>query len=361
MWYDVGAKRMPISPESGLYPIMKQAAQVQASDVHCMVGQPPIMRINGLLQPNTNFPVYTSELLLKHIDEIFSEKQREHFHETRELDGSLMLDGGERYRINLFWERGNPALAARYIPQVIPSLDDLLAPEAVHDFVRRDMGLVLITGPTGAGKSTLLASMIQKINATDKRHIITLEDPIEFLHTSNQSVIAQRELGSDFLSFEEGLKHVLRQDPDVILVGEMRNLETIAATITLAETGHLVFATLHTNSAPETIDRIVNVFPADQQQQIRLQVAMVLAGVISQILISKVDGTRIAAHEVLVNNVAIANLIRESKTNQINNVLYSSPDEHMNTLDQELKWLLQEGFIDRETAMAHARNPEMLE
>jgi twitching motility protein PilT len=220
---------------------------------------------------------------------------------------------------------------------------------------------MLVTGPTGSGKSTLLAAMIEEINTKEKRHIVTLEDPIEFMYDSKESVIAQREYGSDFLSFEQGLKHVLRQDPDVILVAEMRNLETIAAAITLAETGHLVFSTLHTNSAPETIDRIVNVFPAEQQQQIRLQLSMVLAGVIAQILIPKVDGTRVAAHEVLVNNVAVSNLIRENKTNQIQNVLYSSPDEHMNTMDQELKWLLSEGFIDRDTAMAHARNPESME
>lgn len=351
---------MPLSQQAGLYPVFKAASEANASDIHCMVGHPPVFRVNGQLNPVTEFPVYTNQKLSQDINEMLADEQHKRFHEIRELDSSLLLPDGERFRLNLFWEKGYPAMAARYIPAEIPSLDDLLAPEAAYDFVKRDMGLVLVTGPTGAGKSTLLASMIEEINQTDKRHIITLEDPIEFMYHSNKSMIAQREYGTDFLNFEEGLKHVLRQDPNVILVGEMRNLETINATITLAETGHLVFATLHTNSSSETIDRIVNVFPSSQQAQIRLQLSTVLAGVISQILIPKVDGTLIAAHEVLVNNVAIANLIRESKTNQIPNVLYSSQEERMNTLDQELKWLLQEGFITSDTAKAHARNPDAM-
>ena len=351
---------MPISKTDILFSVLEHAAKSQASDLHCMVGQPPILRVNGILKPIDKHPEYTDAKLAKAIDEIITKEQRERFYRERELDGSLVLPDGSRFRINLFWEKGAPALAARYIPNEIPSLEDLIAPEAAYDFVKRESGLVIVTGQTGAGKSTLLASMIEQINQTTNRHIITLEDPIEFMYQSNKSVIAQREYGTDFLSFEEGLKHVLRQDPDVILVGEMRNLETISAVITLAETGHLVFATLHTNSAPETVDRIVNAFPPNQQQQIRLQLAMVLAGVICQILVPKVDGTLIAAHEVLVNNTAIANLINESKTNQIQNVLYSSPEEHMNTLDQELRWLLQEGFISDEVAKTYARNKEQM-
>ena len=351
---------MPLSKQSGLHPILKDASDTEASDVHCMVGHPPIFRKNGLLVPQESYPIFTETKLLKDIQEILTKEQFDRFEKNRELDMSVVLPEGGRYRINVFWEKGCAALAARYIPMVIPTLEDLIAPEAAYDFVKRDAGLVLVTGPTGAGKSTLLASMIEQINLTDARHIITLEDPIEFMYASKKSMIAQREYGTDFLTFEEGLKHVLRQDPDVILVGEMRNLETIAATITLAETGHLVFATLHTNSAPETVDRIVNAFPPSQQAQIRLQFSMVLTGIISQILIPKVDGSLIAAHEVLINNIAIANLINESKTNQIQNVLYSSPEEHMNTLDQELRWMLQEGFITEDTALAHARNPGAL-
>jgi twitching motility protein PilT len=352
---------MSLSTKAGIYPILKHGADQNASDVHCMVGHPPFVRINGVLSTVADFPAYTAETLEAQIKEMLEKVQLETFMKERELDLSIDLPGGVRFRVNCFWEKGNPAVAARYIPIQIPTLDDLLAPEAAYDFVKHDMGLVIVTGPTGAGKSTLLASMIEDINQTQKKHILTLEDPIEFLYKSKESIIAQREHGSDFLNFEEGLKHVLRQDPNVILVGEMRNLETISATLTLAETGHLVLTTLHTNSAAETVDRIVSAFPADQQMQVRIQLAFVLRGIIAQILIPRVDGTRIAAHEVLVNNVAIGNLIREAKTTQIQNVLYSSPDEHMNTLDQELKWLMSEGFITRQTAMQHVRNPQSLE
>jgi twitching motility protein PilT len=347
---------MPISKQSILYPFFQATADTHSSDIHCMVGQPPITRLNGELSSQEH-PAFTQVKLSKAIEEILSEEQWKRFNTDRELDASAVLPDGSRFRINCFWEKGMPAVAARFIPNVIPTLEDLIAPEAAYDFVKKEAGLVIVTGPTGAGKSTLLASMIEQINQTEKRHIITFEDPVEFVYESKKCVIAQREYGTDFISFEDGLKHALRQDPDVLLVGEMRSLETIAATITLAETGHLVFTTLHTNSAPETIDRIVDVFPANQQRQIRLQLSMVLTGIISQLLIPKVDGTLIAAHEVLTNNVAISNLINEAKTNQIQNVLYSSPEEHMNTLDQELRWLLQEGFIAQETALTYARNP----
>lgn len=348
---------MPVDQTAGFHPILMRAAQEQASDVHLMTGQPPVFRVQGKLKKLEELPAYTRETLLAHLDQALTPELQARYRAERELDTSLVLNSGERFRVNAFWEKGNPSLAFRFIPAAIPSLDDLLAPEAAYDFTHLNYGLVCVTGPTGAGKSTLLAAMIQEINNTRKEHVVTLEDPIEFLYTPNQSIIAQRELGSDFLSFPAGLKHVLRQDPNVILVGEMRDLETIQATITLAETGHLVFTTLHTNSAPETIDRIVDSFPANQQQQIRLQLALVLKGIISQILLPRTDETRIAAHETLVNNLAIANLIREGKTNQIQNVLYSSPADHMNTLDQELRWLVDEGFITQETAKAHARNP----
>ncbi|HWQ99726.1 MAG TPA: PilT/PilU family type 4a pilus ATPase, partial [Candidatus Methylomirabilis sp.] len=297
---------MPVDSNAGFSAILAQAAAEQASDIHLMAGQPPIFRLHGKLKRIDALPVYTKEALLAHLDEALPPELQARYRAERELDTSLVLASGERFRVNAFWEKGNPSVAIRFIPAVIPSMDDLLAPEAAYDFVNMNNGLVCVTGPTGAGKSTLLASMINHINTTRKEHIITLEDPIEFLYTSDQSIIAQREMGSDFLSFPAGLKHVLRQDPNIVLVGEMRDLETISATITLAETGHLVFTTLHTNSASETIDRIVDSFPASQQSQIRLQLAVVLRGIISQILLPRTDETRIAAHEVLVNNVAIA-------------------------------------------------------
>jgi twitching motility protein PilT len=348
---------MPTGSKEAFQALFAKAAEEQASDIHCMVGQHPILRVHGKLKHLEDLPVFTAEKLLSDIDEILTPELRARFRTEREFDTSAVMKSGERFRVNLFWERDMPAVAIRYIPAAIPSLDDLLAPEAVYDFVNLNYGLVIMTGPTGAGKSTLLASIIEQINSTRAEHIMTLEDPIEFVYTPKQSVIAQRQFGQDFLSFPNALKHVLRQDPNVILVGEMRDLETIQATITLAETGHLVFTTLHTNNAAETIDRIVDSFPSGQQTQIRLQLAFVLRGVIAQILIPRVDGTRIAVHETLVNNTAVSNLIRENKTNQIQNVLYSSPDEHMNTLDQELKWLMNEGFITADVAKAHARNP----
>lgn len=348
---------MVLSPDAGLFPIFTQAAAEQASDIHLMAGLPPVLRTNGELK-RLEKPPYDNATLLSHIDQLITPEFQKLFRENKDVDTVAILPTGERFRVALFWEKEAPALAARYIPSVIPALDDLLAPDAAYDFVNLQNGLVLVTGPTGAGKSTLLAAMMEHINTTRAEHIITLEDPIEFLHSPKQSLIAQRQLGEDFRSFPEGLKHVLRQDPDVILVGEMRDLETIAAAVTLAETGHLVFATLHTNSAAETVERIVDSFPAQQQAQVRQQFATVLRGIIAKILVPRTDGTRIAAHEVLVNNTAIRSLITESKTNQIQNVLYSSQDQKMNTLDQELRWLLDERFITRETAMAHARNPD---
>ena|SRR3989344_2120230 len=347
---------MPIASSDALHAVLLQASTAQASDIHLAVGQPPIIRIHGELQ-RLEMPPYTAELLTQHIEQILTPDLQKRWREDRDLDTLVVLDTGDRFRVNVFFEKGGPALAARFIPAIIPSLDDQLAPEAAYDFAKLKRGLVLVTGPTGCGKSTLLAAIIEEINASRPAHIITLEDPVEFLHVPKQALIAQRQLGTDFSTFPSGLKHVLRQDPDVILVGEMRDLETISTVITLAETGHLVFATLHTNSAAETVERIVDSFPAGQQMQIRLQFAFVLQGIIAKLLIPKTDGTRVSAHEVLVNNTAIANLIRESKTNQIQNVLYSSTQSKMHTLDQDLQWLLEQGFISHDVAVSHSRTP----
>lgn len=349
---------MIVTPELALYPLFAKAAAAGASDLHLQAGEPPILRVSGVLQRLTDMPPYAADLLFSHIGQILTPELQARLQADRDLDTLIVLSTGERFRTNIFFEKDSPALAARYIPAAIPSLDDLSAPDAAADFVHLPQGLVLVTGPTGAGKSTLLASMIEDINKTRPAHILTLEDPVEFVYAPKQSFIAQRQLGQDFTTFSAGLKHVLRQDPDVILVGEMRDLETIAAVMTLAETGHLVFATLHTNSAAETVERIVDSFPASQQTQIRMQLAFVLRGIIAKLLLPGVNGGRVPTHETLVNNTAIANLIRESKTNQIQNVLYSATHEKMNTLDQDLQWLHQEGLITEEVARAHARNPD---
>ncbi|MEK7211980.1 MAG: PilT/PilU family type 4a pilus ATPase, partial [Patescibacteria group bacterium] len=260
-------------------------------------------------------------------------------------------DGG-RFRVNIFFEKGNMSLAARVISQKIPTMEELDLPAIAGKFTELPHGLVLVTGPTGSGKSTTLASMVEAINNSRDENIITLEDPVEYLFAAKKSIIRQRQLGVDMVTFAEGLKHILRQDPDVIMVGEMRDLETIAAALTMAETGHLVFATLHTWSAAQTVDRIVDSFPAHQQQQIRLQLALTLRGIITQQLMPKKGGGRIAVREILVNNPAVANLIRENKVAQIKTVMQTSAKEGMTTLAQDLKRLLKEDLIEKSVAEA---------
>ena len=260
--------------------IFKHAVDEGASDVHLMVGKPPIIRIDGLLK-DTDFPLLSHKIIDDLISSMLNEHQREIFLSEKEFDFSYELPSVSRFRVNLHVERGNPALAARVGSARVPTMEDLLMPEVVYELVRLPQGLILVTGPTGCGKSTSLAAMINLVNAERRAHIITLEDPIEFLHASDKSIIKQRQYGADFLSFAEALKHVLRQDPNVIMVGEMRDLETVAATITLAETGHLVLATLHTLNAAQTVDRIIDIFPPYQQTQVRLQLSLSLRGLIS--------------------------------------------------------------------------------
>jgi len=292
---------------------------------------------------------------------MLSEHQRELFLTEKELDLSYDLPSVSRFRVNLHIERGNPALAARIVSARIATMEDLVMPEVVYDLVRLPQGLILVTGPTGCGKSTSLAAMVSLINKERRAHIITLEDPIEFLHTSDQSIIKQRQLSTDFLSFPEALKHVLRQDPNVIMVGEMRDLETVAATITLAETGHLVLATLHTLNAAQTVDRIIDIFPPYQQTQVRLQLSLSLRGVISQQLLPKKGGGRVASREIMINTPAVSNLIRENKIAQIKSVIQTSAEDGMTTMDQDLKRLYKDNLIDREVAIAHMLDPHMLD
>jgi twitching motility protein PilT len=266
-----------------------------------------------------------------------------------------------RLRINIHWEKDVPGLVARVVSQKIPTMAEILMPELVKELIKTRDGLILVTGPTGCGKSTTLAAMINEINTSRSVHIVTLEDPIEFIFTPQKSIVRQRQLGSDMKSFKQGLKHVLRQDPNVIMVGEMRDLESIAATITLAETGHLVLATLHTLNAAQTVDRIIDSFPPYQQSQVRTQLSMSLRAVISQQLIKKIKGGRIAAREILVNNSAVANLIRENKIAQIKTVIQTSSDEGMVTMDNDLKRLVQEKLISAQEAKSRLINPQALE
>jgi twitching motility protein PilT len=330
--------------------ILRAAIEYKASDVHLTVGVPPILRINGDLKR------YGTEKLLPDDTEgmakaIIPENLYDLFKEKGELDFSYGVPGVSRFRVNAFHQRKSVSLALRTVASKTPSMEELNLPEVVAKLVERPHGLILVTGPTGSGKSTTLASMIDYMNRTMSKHIITLEDPIEYLHKHGNSIIDQREVGFDTKSYANGLKGALRQDPDVILVGEMRDLETIGIAITAAETGHLVLGTLHTSSAPTTINRIIDVFPPAQQPQIRIQLASVLVGVISQRLFPTADKKgRRAATEILVNNPAIANLIRSEKIHQISSTMQTSRAQGMHTLEMSIKDLLDRGLIQKEAA-----------
>jgi twitching motility protein PilT len=331
-----------------------------ASDLHLVVGKPPMLRISGELIPIEGAKVLTGDIARDLIFALLDDREKEAFTQNMELDLAHQTPSGRRFRVNLHWEKQNVALAARAIPSQIPTMATLDLPEIVQKMTEFPHGLVLVTGPTGSGKSTTLAAMIDKLNNTEALNIITLEDPIEFMFTANLGIIRQRQLGQDFLSFGEGLKHILRQDPDVVMVGEMRDIDTIATTLTIAETGHLVFATLHTYSASQTIDRIIDVFPPHQQNQVKSQLALTLRAVVSQQLLPKVGGGRIAAREILLNNPAVANLIREGKIAQIKNVLQTSSAEGMTTLSQDLTRLCESGAVDREVALQYVVGSEGL-
>lgn len=326
------------------------AVKKGASDLHLVVGRRPILRIDGVLAEIPKSEALPRAVLEKMVYSILTPNQKEKFIAERELDLSYEIQDGSRFRVNVFWEKDNMGLVARIISSKIPNMKEISMPHVVYEMTRARQGLILVTGPTGCGKSTSLAAMINLINSERTANIVTLEDPIEFLFRSEKSIIVQRQLGSDMLTFQAALKHVLRQDPDVIMVGEMRDLETIAATITLAETGHLVLATLHTHNAAQTIDRIVDVFPPFQQNQIRLQLSMSLNGVISQQLLPKADGGRIAAREILINTPAIANIIRENKIPQIKTAIQTSKDEGMITLEQDLDRLVEDKLVTEEVA-----------
>ncbi|OGY85107.1 MAG: hypothetical protein A3F54_02405 [Candidatus Kerfeldbacteria bacterium RIFCSPHIGHO2_12_FULL_48_17] len=345
----------------GVVDLFQQAYSNHASDLHILVGRKPIFRIDGILHEVTNWPVMTGDGARDFVGKVVDKKDWDTFMNERELDISYEVPGVARFRVNALWEKGNVSLVARVITPDPPTMEELMMPQVVYELIRLHQGLILVTGPTGCGKSTSLAAMINLINIERSENIVTLEDPIEFIHASKKSIIRQRELGHDTYSFSQALKHVVRQDPNVILIGEMRDLETIAAAMTIAETGHLVLATLHTISAAQTVDRIIDVFPPYQQDQIRLQLSLVLRGVISQQLIAKADGGRIAAREIMMNTPAISNLIRENKIAQIRTVIQTSANSEMITMDQDLKRLYKDGYISQETTQMYMLNPQDLE
>ena len=330
----------------------------KASDIHITVGIPPTLRINGKLtklEKDLLTPEETKELVYKSL----SESLIKILEEKGEVDTSFSSPGVGRFRINAYKQRGSYGMALRIIPLEIPSMRELGLPNVVSDFARLARGLVLVTGPTGSGKSTTLASMINQINSERNCHILTLEDPIEYLHKHQNSIVNQREIGTDSINFGNGLRAALRQDPDVILVGEMRDLDTIAIAITAAETGHLVLSTLHTVGAAKTIDRIIDVFPPHQQQQVRIQLSSVIQGIISQQLLPRMDGEgRVGAFEVMKTTSAINNLIREGKIHQIDTAIQTGAKYKMQTMDNSLLDLYKKGLISKESVLNQSINKE---
>lgn len=336
--------------------LLKLTEEKGASDLHITAGNPPVLRIDGQLV-TVDMPSLDKEATRNLIYSMLNDEQKAIFERDKELDFSFSLKGMDRFRVNIHLQKGNTEAALRRVPLKIPTIEALGLPDVVYDFIQRPNGLVLITGPTGTGKSTTLAAMINFINESREDMIVCIEDPIEFVYTSKKSIIKQRELYSDTHSFPEALKRVLRQDPDVIVVGEMRDLSTIATTLTAAETGHLVLATLHTPDAPQTIQRIIDVFPPHQQRQVTVQLAECLQGVISQVLLPRADAKgRILATEVMVSTPGIRNLIRENDIAQMPSLLQMGAQYGMNTMDKCLKTLYKKGIITKDTAISKVKS-----
>lgn len=339
---------------------LQNIVDLKASDLHLITGVPPSVRIDGELAPAAGAGVLTPDDINGLLKQILSGEQLERLAVNKEIDFSLAFSEKARFRVNAYTQKGTTAVAFRQIPLTIPKIEDMGLPNLLHSFTSLRQGLVLVTGPTGHGKSTTLAAMIDEINRTRATHIITIEDPIEFVFKPQKSIISQREMRSDTHSWEVALRSVLREDPDVVLVGEMRDYETIAAALTVAETGHLVFATLHTNSAAQTIDRIVDVFPDEQQKQVRLQLSNVLEAVFSQRLIPAISSGRAVAYEVMLGTTAIRTAIREGKTHQIETVLETSHEAGMSTLERSLADLVKRGLVALEVAQSWSLRPEEL-
>jgi len=346
---------------SPLNDILRTAVENKASDVHINVGHPPLFRIHTVLKAS-DFPIMTSEGVLRLLKDMINEKRMAAFEDLRDADFSYEIPGVGRFRVNAHYQRNSIALSFRTINDKIRPIDELYLPDIVSKLTYLPRGLILVTGATGSGKSTTLAAMVDAINKREQCHIITVEDPIEYAFVSNKCCIEQREIGSDCPSFDSGLRHALRQDPDVILVGEMRDLETTSAAITAAETGHLVFSTLHTNNAPQTIERIIDIYPSDQQNQIRSMLANTLQAVISQTLFKRVDQPgMIPALEIMLCTPAVRNCVRENRIFEIANVIETSRALGMQTLDSSIKQLFVNGHVSREDAISMAAHPEKLE
>ena len=346
------------NPDQMLVTLLQLTVSAGASDLHLSVGRPPSVRRDGLLVPFEGVGVLAAQDTERIVFSLLEDFQRKELDEVQQVDFSFGLEGLGRFRANAYKQRNSLALALRVIPYRVRSLEELGAPAAAIDLLNRPFGLILVVGPTGSGKSTTLAAMIDRVNETKPLHILTIEDPVEYLHTHKMSMVNQREVGTDVLSFTDGLRSALREDPDVILLGEMRDLDSIAITLTLAETGHLVFATLHTNDASQALDRIVDVFPAERRDQIQIMLAGSLQGVISQRLLPAEGGGRVAAYEVLMANDAVRNLLREGKTRQLRNTMISAQQEGMQTIEMDLARLVASGIISFETAASVSAYPK---
>lgn len=334
--------------------LLEEIVRKNASDLHLQVGLPPMMRLDGVLAPFPGYNPLNAEEVEHLVFAILDDDQQKILIKDKEFDFSFAFGDLGRFRVNAFHERGNLAASLRLIPNQIKTITELGMPPVIQSFADFPRGLVLVTGPTGSGKSTTLAALIDKINSEKAQHIITIEDPIEFTHKSKRSAIVQREVHYDTYLFSAALRSSLRQDPDIVLIGEMRDLETISAAITIAETGHLVFATLHTNSAAQSIDRMIDVFPPHQQPQVRSQLANILQGICAQRLVPAIGGGRVVAAEVMVANPAIRNIIREGKTHQLDTVIQTGSDQGMQTMDRTLVKLVQSGVVTYDDAREFA-------
>ena len=345
--------------------LLEKAIQTNASDLHLLVGVSPVYRINGALQQLASVPPLTEQQLEQMVFSLLSPAQKQMFLENRALDFSYGYGGGSygdkgRFRVNTYFQRNTLGAAFRLLPPTVKTIEELLLPNICHRLAMLKQGFVLVTGPTGHGKTTTIAAIVNEINMTRASNIITIEDPIEYVYPKGKSIISQRELGHDTLSWSEGLKSALREDPDVVVVGEMRDPESIASAITIAETGHLVFSTLHTNSASQTVDRIIDSFPEAQQNQVRIQLASTIEAIISQRLLPTISTGRIVVSEVLLATTAVRSNIREGKTHLIDSIIETSSEDGMNSLESSLAKLVQDGHIALDTAQAYALRPDSL-